>query len=406
LGLGWCLSLAAGDISRLRQLEDTHRIFELRRVLEQPGWSDIETLFYRAVLNARFGNETVAINELQKVLAAPSDSKTKRNAYEELGSTLVRTGQYRAAEQAWDEALRLTPDNDQDRSGNENTRALCGSLNDIQPQTIDFGENAPIQATRNRLGSWDVPVELNGRQSKWIFDTGASFSTLADSEASKMGLRIRGSSTYVKGSTGKKNALRVAVADDLRFGTAHLRNVVFLVLADAALYISPLQHQITGILGVPAIRALGRVQMSANGSVQIGPTEPAAQGDPDLFFDGLTPIVEARHRGHLTQMFLDTGANTTFVYPSFRDAMEKGEINRLTRKRTRTAGAGGMVTRTTEIIGTLRLGFPGRDVDFQKVNLLPSQPEGNARYWDGVLGMDGLGGGFTLDFRTMQLIFN
>jgi hypothetical protein len=37
------------------------------------------------------------------------------------------------------------------------------------------------------------------------------------------------------------------------------------------------------------------------------------------------------------------------------------------------------------------------------VSLLVTQPAGDVRYRDGVLAMDGLVGGFTLDFRGMQL---
>ena len=114
------------------------------------------------------------------------------------------------------------------------------------------------RASRNPLGSWDVPLEVNGRQGEWIFDTGANLSTLTESEAARMGLKPQEADAYVNGSTGKKNPLRFAVAQDLRSGNAHLRNVLFLILSDQALYIGPLKSQIRGILGLPVLRALGR----------------------------------------------------------------------------------------------------------------------------------------------------
>jgi predicted aspartyl protease len=275
-GLVWCVLLAAADVTQLRQLEDKDRIFQLRRVLQQRGWNDIETLFYRAVTARRFGHETVAIEDLRRFLATRPDPGMERKGYEEMASALVRIGRYGEAAQAWDESLRLTPREDDDRVGNENTRALYETLRDVAPQTIEFGEGAPINATHNRLGSWDVPVDVNGHQSEWIFDTGANLSTLADSEAMKLGLSMRETGAYVEGSTGKKNPLRLAVASDLRFGTARLRNVVFLVLADEALDIGPLKYQIKGILGLPVIRALGGVEVSAKGSVRIETREPVA----------------------------------------------------------------------------------------------------------------------------------
>ena len=48
----------------------------------------------------------------------------------------------------------------------------------------------------------------------------------------------------------------------------------------------------------------------------------------------------------------------------------------------------------------------GRPTDLQDVSLLTSAPEGEARYRDGVLGIDALRSGFTLDFRSMQFRLN
>jgi hypothetical protein len=54
LALLWCSGLAAADIGQLEQLADKNRFFELRRDLQQPGWNDGETLFYRAVVASRW----------------------------------------------------------------------------------------------------------------------------------------------------------------------------------------------------------------------------------------------------------------------------------------------------------------------------------------------------------------
>ena len=102
-------------------------------------------------------------------------------------------------------------------------------------------------------------------------------------------------------------------------------------------------------------------------------------------------------------MFLDTGANTSFLYRSFRSALTKDEIAGLTAKDERTGGAGEVIVRKTEVLPTLRLFVSGRPMDLSNVSLLTTAPEGDARYRDGVLGMDALGKGFTLDFGAMQL---
>jgi predicted aspartyl protease len=320
-----------------------------------------------------------------------------------MASTLVRLGRYGDAALALSEVLRLTPPNDIDRTDTENSRAFYESLADVAPQTVEFGEETAVQAEFNPLGSWNVPVEVNGHKGTWIFDTGANWSTVSESEAAEMGLALRETNTYVKGSTGKKNPLRVAIAGDLRFGNAHLRNVVFLVLSDKALYVGPLKYQIRGILGIPVLRALGRVSMSAKGVVRIEAKGASAEGEPNLFLDGWDLIVDVRHGDRRLEMNLDTGANATSLNPSSRDALKPDEIASLKSERDKTAGAGGVMTRKTQVLPTFRLDILGRTEELTKVTVVGQQPTGDKSYRDGTLGMDALMSGFTLDFRAMQL---
>ena len=397
-----CLSLSAADVTELRRLYENNLIFQLREALRQPGWNDSETLFYRAVVEGRFGQETAAIEDLRKFLAARPNHDLERRAYEELASALARIGHYGEASSAWAEALRLTPLGEQDRADTENTRGLYESLGNVPPQTIQFDSEVHIEAKHSALGNWDVPVEVNGRRGEWIFDTGANQSTLSESEAARMGLSIREASVYVKGSTDKKNSLRLAVAPELRFGGARLTNVVFLVLSDEALYINPLKYQIQGILGLPVLRALGAVGISADGMVRIETKAAGEPGEPNMFFDGLSPIAETRHAGRRLAMLLDTGANKSTAYPSLRAALTRDELGGLKIKQDTSGGAGGIAQRTINLIPALGLEILDRTAQLTNLALLLKQPTGDGSYRDGVLGMDALAGGFTVDFRSMQ----
>jgi hypothetical protein len=392
-------ALAAGDVARLHELADTRQFFLLREALQQPGWNNAETLLYRGMVGSRFGKEPKGINDLTRFLASHPSPDRRRTAHEELAAALVREGRYREAGRNVTEALRLTPPDE--RTDNANKQNLYAALADIPPQSVTFGEDVPARATFNELGSWDVPVDVNGRQGQWIFDTGANWSTLSAREAERLGLEIRESDAYVAGSTGKRNALRLAVANNLRLGRAQLKHVIFLVLSDESLFVSPLKYQIRGILGLPVIRALGRVGIAANGDLRIEPGR-AARGTPNLFFDGLAPIVEVRHDDRRMQMFLDTGANASSLYRSFRSALTKDEIAGLTARDEKTGGAGEIIVRRTEAVRTLHLSVSGRPLDLSDVSVLTTAPEGDARYRDGVLGTDALRPGFTLDFRAMQ----
>jgi hypothetical protein len=403
LGLVCCLSLTSADVSQLRQLQEKGRFFELREALQKEGWDNPENLFYRALVESRFGQEPAAVADLRKFLVSSNDQDLQRKGYEEMPSALVRLGRYGEAARALREVLRLTPLNDIDRTDTENSRAFYESLAVIAPQTVEFGDETAVQAQFNPLSSWNVPVEVNGHKGTWIFDTGANWSTVSESEAAEMGLALRETNTYVKGSTGKKNPLRMAIADDLRFGNAHLRNVVFLVLSDKALYVGPLKYQIKGVLGIPVLRALGRVAISAKGAVRIEAKGASADGEPNLFLDGWDLIVDVRHGDRRLEMDLDTAANETSLNPSSRDAFKPDEIASLKSKRDKTAGAGGTMTRKTQVLPTLRLDILGRAEELTKVTVLGQQPTGDKSYRDGTLGMDALISGFTLDFRAMQL---
>jgi predicted aspartyl protease len=403
LALLWCSSLVAGDLGTLQQLTDQHRFFELRRELDQPGWNAAEVLFYRALVACRFSHETEGIGLLKQALAAKLAPEMARRAYEEMASAFARLDRYGDAAQAWDQALLLTPAHDPEREGSENTRALMDALTGTPPESVELGEDSPVQASRNPVGSWNVPVDVNGVNGQWIFDTGANHSTLTEAEAKRMGLSLRETKVYVTGSTQKRNALQLAIASDVRVGAAHIHNVVFLVLEDQALHVAPLHYQITGILGLPALRALRRVEISSAGVMRVQARERTPEGAPNLYFDEASPIVEVDHSQHHLQMFLDTGANASILYRSALNAIGREEHLKLRTKREKVGGAGGIITRKTQFAPTLEIEVLGQRLILKNLSLLSETPPGNGRYRDGVIGMDALWSGFRLDFGAMRM---
>jgi predicted aspartyl protease len=398
-----CLRCAAGaDLAQVRNLYEADRIFDLRRTLEESTASKDETAFYRAVLAARFGHERSGIDQLRQFLQAHPHSPLEKKANEELAGAFERIGEYREAAQAWSQALQQMTKRDPARDGDANSEQLNEALRDVPAQTVHSVGPGTVQARRNDLGSWNVPVEVNGKEGEWIFDTGANMSTITESEARRMNLSIRDTTTYVNGSTGKKNALRLATADDLHVGNLRFSHVVLLVLEDRALYIAPIQQQITAILGLPVIRAMAHIDMSGDGLMKLADTAQAQAGEPNLFFQELTPMLASPHRGRTLQMFLDTGNNTTFLYPSVRPALSTEELSRLTKKTERMGGAGGVIKRTVEVIPSLDFEVLGKTIQLRALSLGSSQPKGDAGHRDGVFGADVLSGGFELDFASMQ----
>jgi predicted aspartyl protease len=397
-----CATLTAGDLTLLRQLEEKHRMFELRDLLDASGESAAETLVYRAITNSRFGREREAVGQFRAFLATNPAPEMERKARYELSNALTRLGEVGEAASELAAAIRLTPEAEAGRADSENARAFLASLSGIAAQTVEFGPPVPIQARRNELGLWVVPVNINSQRSEWILDTGASLSTVTESEARRMGLAIREVHGFARGYTGAKNTARLAVAGEVGLGYARLRNVVFLVLADEALRISPLQYQIQGILGLPALRALGCVDLSSKGELTLNCGAKPPQGRPNFFFDGLTPIVQVLHLGHSLQMALDTGSRATVLYPSVRDALAQWERHQLTSPGAAGfAGGGGSVQVQASTVPSIQLEIQGRPVFLEGIKLL-TQALGGPGVRDGILGIDAFGGGFRLDFRAMQ----
>jgi predicted aspartyl protease len=395
--------LAAADLTQLQTLTENHRMFELRRELHKPGSDGADAMFYRGVAACAFGHERDGVRMLQAFLATKPDLKMLRRSYEEMADAYQRLGLYKEAAGSWTEALQLTLSGDPEREGNENAESLMNSLSQTPPQAIEFGANVATKATRNKIGSWNVLVHVNGFAAQWIFDTGAGLSTLSESEAKRIGLAAQESTAWVGGSTNKRSPLHVAIASDLHFGAAHFHNVAFLVLSDESLYLAPVRYQITGILGLPVIRGLGRVGITSAGDVRVHTGVAASTGPPNLFFDGDSSIVEVNHGQHRPQMHFDTGANDTSLYPLFREALSRKETARIRSTREKRAGAGGSIQIQAEMVPTLRFDILGAPVNLKKVSLLREQPKGENRFRDGVVGMDALWNGFLLDFDAMRL---
>jgi hypothetical protein len=248
-------------------------------------------------------------------------------------------------------------------------------------------------------------VEVNSQRGEWIFDTGANYSTVSESEASRMGLAVREVSAYTSDFVGANHPARLAVAGELRFGSARLRNVVFLVLAGQSLYISPAKYQMRGILGLPVMRALEWVEVSAEGAITFGKGAPAARIPANLFFDGLNLIVEAGHSGRNVQMMLDTGAAGTVLYPSILDTFAQWERDQLKGANGGATGAGRSEQRQADLVPFIQIETAGRTVYVDRLPLFRTAPPGTHGR-DGVLGIDALKGGFRIDFRAMRFTLN
>lgn len=398
------LLLAGADLDQLRKLDETKRLFDLRRALTETAASEPETAYYRARVHARFGQEQIAITEFREFLNTGPAEMMHRKVHQEMADAYTRLGQYRDAAAEWTALLGLIPPDDPERAEIEEGLSMWESLGDVAAQSVEFGGNVLVQA-RYDLLTRSIPLLVNGTKADWILDTGANLSIVSESEAKRLGLDVRNSSVHgSSGHTGKQFSTRPAVASEIRVGSARLHNVIVMVIPDHAMHFGPLGlKHLAGILGLPAIRALGSVEISANGEMRIEPGPPKTTGKPNICFNELSPIVQVYHAGRPVSMALDTGGNVSYLYPSFRDFMTPEELKELGRRRDRSNGVGGSITLESDLVRAIQFELPGKTVLLKNISLRRASTPAFDGYTEGLLGMDAMNGGFTLDFRAMQL---
>ena len=109
LAVACCVTVTAGNLAQLQQIEEKHRMFELRDLLDAPGWKPAETLLYRAMVNSRFGHEREAVGQFRAFLAKNPAPQMERKARYELSNALTRLGDIDEAASEPAAALRLNP---------------------------------------------------------------------------------------------------------------------------------------------------------------------------------------------------------------------------------------------------------------------------------------------------------
>jgi hypothetical protein len=202
-------------------------------------------------------------------------------------------------------------------------------------------------------------------------------------------------------------AVRVAIVDRLEIAGNVLRNVPFLIVADEALsFTLPTgRYEIKAIVGLPVLRALGRVRIEAAGRFAVLGPAPAGEAGPQNMYGIADELyVDAALGGRPVALFLDTGANRTALTARYAAANAAAVAALATRSAT-SQGAGGArvqpVARWTEV----PVAVGGRALVLPEISIaLPVAGEA-APQLNGTLGQDVLRrfDSYTLDFIAMRL---
>jgi predicted aspartyl protease len=369
---------------RLRELYRTRQWFELRAVLTPTAPLDI-----RGVVASRFNDVTVAEPLLRQVIRDEPRSEAARDAHEVLTQIYLRTGQYarmRHEISAWAAAQG-------DSAALREATKDAEFFRDLPDQITGPRRPARLQHGPNEL---TLPVIVNGKRADYLFDTGAWISLITRREAVRLGLPIRGRDRPLSDGV-LFAAVRTVVVPELAVGGTRFRNVSFAVTDAPGEF---------GILGVPVLLGLGRIDWSQASTVETGSVANANDPRiPNLVFDGNHLQLRTKVFDKDVLTLFDTGAQQTELTANFAAAFP--EVVHLGDKSTHElTGIGG--THTAESVRLSSITFTIGD---HQATLRPAEivlenfPGLGADCCVGNAGSDLVkqGAGFTIDLTRMTL---
>jgi len=287
----------------------------------------------------------------------------------------------------------------------QNMLGLFGALSEVPPQEMHLISTDTIDAYRNKFNHLMVPVKAKDTTANFIFDSGAGLSTINESYAKKMGMRMIESKIDVNSGTSIKVQSKLAVADSIFVGDILFRHVVFLVMPDSVLSFPQVNLVIKGIIGFPVLHQMGEIHMFKDGKIVVAKT-PAAAKFQNLFLDNQVPIVAIIHDGDTLLLNLDTGAKTTELSKKFYDA-HKVEVDSLGKRSFKHFGsAGGIVQAEVSELPNFRLTVGCQKVTLPNVTVMLEEKK-FTKGRDGNFGQDVIGqfNEMVLSFRNMYVDF-
>lgn len=409
----FCFSPYAAAQTNLETLYSNRQYFQSRDELKKTSAEkQPDILFYRGAIANKFNQPLDSIDLLQsylKIADKKTEAKKAADAYEMLADDYAKIYNYAKSAAALKILLSEFKNQlDADKlDDSENDFKLRTSLANVAPQTISFAGDTEIQAFRDKAKLLNIPVEINNQKMDFVFDTGANVSTITVSMAQKLGLKIIESDFEVGTSTDKKVKSKLAVAPVLKIGNITLRNVVFLVFEDAALYFPPIKYQINGVVGFPVIEAMRRITITKKDVMIIPARLSPDKSVQNMCLEDLMPLIEASYDNQKMIFAFDTGAQTSQLFPPFLKS-QNGKIEKAYKLRKAIiGGAGGVQNAATYDLQNIDLIVAGKTAHFPKMELLSEEINEDARRLYGNLGQDLIKqfDRMTLDFQAMSIVF-
>src|SRR5258708_5876564 len=171
--------------------------------------------------------------------------------------------------------------------------------------TVEPGEAFSLPYDRDALGLTDVPVFIDAQSHDWMLDPTAPFNLICRSTAKQIGLKISDQSATVETITGRPMQVRATLIPRFTLGTVTYRNMTAFVFDDADYYFPKSGYQVRGVLGYPAVSALGSLTIRSSARIEVQPGEKGEKltAGARFFLDG-DQIVAALGKAGDERMFI------------------------------------------------------------------------------------------------------
>lgn len=411
--------------ARLQNLLADHQYLRIAAQLDQLPPEKAQ--FYRGILANRDNDVKKSIALLEPLI----DNVTKSgNATEEkllrkaLAEDYLRDGDWPKASAAY-AALNarlgagLTSD-EQDEI--EMPLKMLPLARNNPPMTVDPCDPFEIQANRNPLGLYDVPVFVDARSHSWMLDPTAPFNLIARSLAKEAGLTVSAEAVTIHTLTGRPIQVHVTVIPRFTIGgQLTLRNMTAFVFEDADYSFPSAGYQIEGILGYAALQALGSITITNGNVIFVRPSKQIASAEKNellvtgarFFLDGDqiiaalggSPGSAGASQGQDERMFaIDAAGQQTYLTSRYYDE-HSAEFTGQKMEPFTLPGQAKLPSDPAYIAESLPLSVGNTIVHVHYLPVL-TQPLGLAARDDlyGVLGIDALDQlqSYTFDYRTMR----
>ena len=399
---------ARPDVDALLEGVSRGEMAPIDQALAGPLPADTAALL-RAARRAASYDATVTADPALARLAAGQDPVLRRAALSLLTAAAFANSDYARAASAGrqlEEALRAGGKLREAEGVGRSWRlaALLADRTGLRQANVSPGS---IAATRDVVGMNRIQIGVNGTAQEAVIDTGANLSVLSAETARRLGVTQIEGGVDVENSVEGTVPVRVGIVERMEIAGTTLRNVPVLIIDDSALsFTLPTgPFSIKAIVGLPELRALGRVQISATQFSVLAPAAAGAAEAQNLHGNAGEAYVDVVLGGRTVALLLDTGANRTSLSARYAAANAEA-VAALPTRSASNQGAGGVRAQAVARWTDVPVAIGGRELVLPEISIaLPPVAGSPPPQSNGTFGQDVLRRfeSYTLDFRAMRL---